>query len=102
MVKRRLADPAFDCGNTEAITETVRNQLQSNNFSVDKLVSLVSDGVAVMVDKKSDVSTRLKEDNPQLITNHWLYIGLQRKVFSKVNDNNKDDNNKISFYILGG
>ena len=65
-----LADPVIDRGDAETITETIRNQLQSSNLSVDKLGSFASDGAAVMVGKKSGVSTRLKEDNPHLITNH--------------------------------
>ena len=65
-----LADPAIDCGDAETITKTIRDQLQSSNLSVDKLGSFASDGAAVMVGKKAGVSTRLKEDNPQLISNH--------------------------------
>ena len=65
-----LADPAIDRGDAETITKTIRDQLQSSNLSVDKLGSFASDGAAVMVGKETGVSTRLKEDNPQLISNH--------------------------------
>ncbi|CAC5403308.1 unnamed protein product [Mytilus coruscus] len=56
----------------ETLYKCIKEVLTRNNLDLKKCTSLVTDGASVMVGKKSGVATRLKTDNPSLLSIHCI------------------------------
>lgn len=72
--------------NSEAITSLILEVLKNCELDTKKLTGLLTDGLSVMVGKRSGVATRLKEENPLLINIHCI---CHRLALSCIDSNKK-------------
>ena len=61
---------------SEAIFYRLTGFLQERNIPLDKVIGFRSDGTSVMMGRKKDVSTRLKNKNPFCLQGHCMALLL--------------------------